>query len=96
MGSCSPLYALTKSEELLFEYISENKGLLLWDADSYYTDDKKQEAGFFFRNNKLTTGNFNWKENYLRENKKQITVSGTPLVTSKTFNICIAGAGSAK
>lgn len=76
-------YALTKSEELLYEYISKNKGLLLWDADSYYTDDKKQEAGFFFRNNKLTTGNFSWKENYLLENKKQITVSGTPLAAGQ-------------
>ena len=42
-------YALTKTEELIFDFVQSQGGKLLWDADAYFVDDKMQEAGTFFR-----------------------------------------------
>lgn len=42
--------ALTKTEEYLIRYlIKEGKAEIFWDADAYYIEDKKQEAGYFLR-----------------------------------------------
>lgn len=42
--------ALTKSEEKIISwFIQEGKARIFWDIDSYYLDDKHQEAGLFFR-----------------------------------------------
>lgn len=76
-------YALTPAEQKLFEYVSSTGGTILWDADNYYTDQVEQEAGFYFRQNPLTQGDFKWKENYLNAEKKQIHITGSPLVVGQ-------------
>ncbi len=44
--------ALNSSEQLLINYLLQLKKVdVLWDADEYYVNDKKQEAGLFLRNN---------------------------------------------
>lgn len=72
-------YALSKSEEKIIQNLQKkNKAVVYWDADSYYTDDTKQEAGFFLRKNRLITGDFLWKGKYFSEEKKNIEVIGAP------------------
>ncbi len=55
-----------------------------WDTDSYYLDDKVQEAGHFLRK---TLRELNvedaWKANNLLESKKKIKIIGTPLKVSQ-------------
>jgi hypothetical protein len=41
--------ALTQSEEVLLSYYVKHGSQVYWDADTYYTDNKHQEAGQFFR-----------------------------------------------
>ena len=42
--------ALSKSEELIFDaLVKSGKAQLYWDADSYYLQEKKEEAGNFLR-----------------------------------------------
>ncbi len=41
--------ALTKSEEVLLSYYVNHGAQVYWDADTYYTENKHQEAGQFFR-----------------------------------------------
>lgn len=42
--------SLNRCEELLIKYLTEtNKAIIVWDADSYYLNDKKNEAGRFIR-----------------------------------------------
>lgn len=48
--------ALTPAEEFLLKYFVQNhKAEVLWDVDSYYLDDEKQEAGDFLRQYKKDT-----------------------------------------
>ncbi|MCC5917378.1 MAG: PD-(D/E)XK nuclease family protein [Cryomorphaceae bacterium] len=43
--------ALTPAEETFMKYTKRmGKSQFFWDADQYYVNDKKQEAGLFFRN----------------------------------------------
>jgi len=43
-------YALTKSEEVIINYlVKHNNAIVYKDADTYYADDKKQEAGNYLR-----------------------------------------------
>jgi len=43
-------YALTKSEEVIINYLVKNNNAIVYkDADTYYVDDKKQEAGNYLR-----------------------------------------------
>jgi hypothetical protein len=43
-------YALTKSEEVIINYLVKyNNAIVYKDADTYYADDKKQEAGNYLR-----------------------------------------------
>jgi CRISPR/Cas system-associated exonuclease Cas4 (RecB family) len=43
-------YALTKSEEVIINYLVKNNNAIVYkDADTYYADDKKQEAGNYLR-----------------------------------------------
>jgi len=43
-------YALTKSEEVIINYLVKNNNAIVYkDADTYYTEDKKQEAGNYLR-----------------------------------------------
>ena len=43
-------YALTKSEDVIINYLVKNNNAIVYkDADTYYADDKKQEAGNYLR-----------------------------------------------
>jgi ATP-dependent helicase/nuclease subunit B len=74
--------ALNAAEERIFLSLKQ-RGLadVVWDTDSYYLDDTRQEAGKFLR--KLLpvfkTGpqeQLRWKENLLGTDKKKITIIG--------------------
>jgi CRISPR/Cas system-associated exonuclease Cas4 (RecB family) len=76
-------YALSPSEQGIFQYISDHQGKLFWDADSFYCDNPMQEAGFFFRSNPLTSHHFNWKEPYFHAIPKTIQVNGIASLTGQ-------------
>ncbi len=75
--------ALSTGIEKLFNFLQiNNKALFYWDVDSYYLNDKNQEAGFFMRdyvqkfpnqlyNNKLLSN--------INQASKQIDLIGVPL-----------------
>ncbi len=71
--------ALTACEEYIFSYL-EKSGIadFLWDSDSYYQDDKVQEAGNFLREHarRFNRNGFNWIENHLATDKKTIEIIG--------------------
>ena len=74
------LYALSPSEERMIRHlVKEKKALVYWDADRYYTDDARQEAGRFLRGSKLTHEQFNWKFDYFRNQARRIVSVGVPL-----------------
>ena len=76
--------ALNAAEEKIFrELINVGRAEILWDADSYYTDNKIQEAGRFLRKHmgtelfkSNTEKKFQWIGDNLSTDKKQITVTG--------------------
>jgi ATP-dependent helicase/nuclease subunit B len=73
--------ALTKAEETIIDsLILKGKAELLWDADAYYMEDEKQEAGFFLRKwrKKWGTGSFNWIGNDLAKSSAEIRIIGVP------------------
>jgi len=73
-------YSLSKAEESIIRYFLRNKsGSVYFDADAYYTDDPKQEAGTFLRKNSLITREYTWKENLLESEEKKIEMIGVPL-----------------
>lgn len=41
--------ALTKAEEVILSYFVDRGSEMIWDADEYYVNNKRQEAGDFFR-----------------------------------------------
>jgi len=46
--------ALSETEKVLFDYLQRHKAAdFFWDYDTYYTDNKEQEAGLFLRENIL-------------------------------------------
>ena len=72
-------YALSKSEEKIIHYfLDEREAAIYWDADSYYFDDPKQEAGTFLRKNRLLKPGFKWKQNNFSSIEKNIEVIGVP------------------
>jgi hypothetical protein len=73
-------YALSKAEESIIQhFVHEGNGLLYWDADAYYIDNKSQEAGAFIRKNTLIKDNYSWKENLLGTDEKKIEMIGVPM-----------------
>ncbi len=76
--------ALNKAEEQIIEKLLDiGKAEIIWDTDSYYINDTKQEAGKFIRkydnygNFKKTPDKNNvFEENLLSTEKKQITIIG--------------------
>ena len=73
--------ALTAAEEKLFKHLQEaGKAEIYWDADQYYLQDPRQEAGRFLREygQKKTFGDLNWVENSLSAGTKNISVIGVP------------------
>lgn len=73
-------YSLSKAEErIVRHFLNAKTADVYFDADSYYTDDKRQEAGSFIRKNSLIEGDFSWKENILGSDAKKLEMIGVPL-----------------
>lgn len=73
-------YALSRAEETIInKLIKDGKAEVFLDADNYYLEDKKQEAGSFFRKDKSLPETFNWKGNYFETIPKEITITAVPL-----------------
>ena len=73
--------AITKAEEVIIDsLVSHGKTEMLWDADVYYMEDEKQEAGFFLRMWKRKWKNqpFNWIEKDFAASSAKIRVIGVP------------------
>jgi len=73
--------ALTKAEEVIIDrLVSLGKTEMLWDADAYYMEDERQEAGFFLRMWKRKWGNqpFNWIEKDFAASSAKIRIIGVP------------------
>ncbi|MBA3971619.1 MAG: PD-(D/E)XK nuclease family protein, partial [Bacteroidetes bacterium] len=76
--------ALNKAEEVIIEkLLNAGKAEIIWDTDSYYTNDLNQEAGRFIRKynqfgnfNKQEDRNIVFEEKLLSTEKKSITVIG--------------------
>jgi len=74
---------ISRSESEIFSLLEKaGKAVIYFDADEYYLNDKKQEAGFFIRNNinkfdKSEAGRF--IVNSLLNEEKNITIAGTAL-----------------
>src|ERR1035438_2402240 len=68
-------YALSRAEEMIInKLIKDGKAEVFLDADNYYLEDKKQEAGSFFRKDKSLPETFNWKGNHFETIPKEITI----------------------
>jgi len=73
--------ALTAAEEKLFKYLLEaGKAEIYWDADNYYLQDPRQEAGRFMReyDHRKTFGELQWIGNSLSTGTKNVSVIGVP------------------
>lgn len=73
--------ALTTSEEKIIDHlVKQDKAVLLWDADSYYMDDPKQEAGDYLRQwfRKWPEWSSLWKSAGFMSAPKKIEVIGVP------------------
>jgi len=76
-------YALSIAEEKIIQYlITECKASVYWDADKYYVNNPKQEAGRFIRESNLKIQTVKWVGNYFGEGKKTIEIIG---VNGKTL-----------
>ncbi|MBL8015850.1 MAG: PD-(D/E)XK nuclease family protein, partial [Ignavibacteria bacterium] len=77
---------LNKCEQVIFnELLKRGEAEVYWNADEYYLNDDKQEAGRFLKKN-FTDLNINvplWKENNLSSSDKVIEVIGAPLEVSQ-------------
>lgn len=77
-------YALSPAEATIIRrLVDTGKAEVFFDADTYYVDNPRQEAGTFLRNSVLTEKEFRWKEDYFGEGKKKIEVTGVPLLVGQ-------------
>ncbi|HRH66924.1 MAG TPA: PD-(D/E)XK nuclease family protein [Bacteroidia bacterium] len=73
-------YALSPAEEQIIQaFLKHGKAEIIWDADSYYADDPRQEAGTFLRDHSLVGDSFKWKEDYFSSLPRKIEIAGIPL-----------------
>jgi len=73
--------ALTTAEEKIIDFlVQRGDAELIWDADSYYLDDPRQEAGSFLRTwiRKWPDSAERWKSNDYKHGSKAIEVIGAP------------------
>ncbi|WP_258104360.1 PD-(D/E)XK nuclease family protein [Marinoscillum sp. MHG1-6] len=79
--------ALTMTEERIFKYfVKEKNASIAWDLDAYYFENKKQEAGYFFREyarDTILSRTFP-EEQESRFNRKQVTKTGVSLEVGQT------------
>jgi RecB family exonuclease len=72
-------YALTKAEQKIIELLTEcGKADIYWDMDQYYFADSDQEAGYFFRENRLIqkSRDVKWMHDDFAEIPKNIKITG--------------------
>lgn len=74
------LNAVTPAEQTIIDHLSAIiPSDCLWDADSYYLNDKDQEAGWFLREQKKKAGaNFRWESNELVGKAADVKIWGVP------------------
>lgn len=80
--------ALTPAEKRIIDSIEATHTLTrLFDADTYYLDDSRQEAGKYLREiaREIKQGKFEWAGNYLLEGSKKINVIGVPHNTGQVI-----------
>lgn len=75
--------ALSTAEEMIIErFLKDKKGAIYWEADDYYLQDKKQEAGKFLRHYKTKWQQYSnavfFSNNLLLNNPIKINVLGAP------------------
>ncbi len=67
-------YALTKSEEVIIDFLIKNNNAVVFkDADTYYTNDKNQEAGNYLRKGVMLKAS-NFISNDLTQTQKKINI----------------------
>ncbi len=73
--------ALTKAEELMISHFVEAGATVEWDTDSYYVDDKHQEAGQFMRQyqkHPVLGKTFGASIASRLKSKKEVSLTGVP------------------
>jgi len=78
--------ALTTAEEKIIDHlVKRGDAELLWDADSYYLEDLKQEAGDYLRQwfRKWPEWSGRWKTDFFRPEPREIDVIGVPDLTGQ-------------
>ena len=78
--------ALTSAEEKVMNVLKkQGKAEFLWDADEYYLNDRKQEAGEYMRTNREKWGGkeFKWISSGITGNPKKIRITGVPNNTAQ-------------
>jgi len=75
-------YALSNAERVIIDSLmTHSKATVRWDADQYYTGDKMQEAGRYFRKKQLAVQEetLTWTFDYFLTEKRTIHLLGVPL-----------------
>lgn len=83
--------ALTAAEKkIIFAFSNGGKAEIIWDADHYYLDDDKQEAGRFIRRYLRETGinDFKWIDDSYKKKDFRINIIGVP---QKVLQAKVAG-----
>ncbi len=71
--------ALSKSEEVIFDaLVKAGIGTLYWDVDSYYLQERKEEAGDFVRDYQKKWPDSVWIDACSHEHSKKVTVHAVP------------------
>lgn len=79
-------HLLTKSEEgIIKELLRKGKAEIYWDADEYYINDSRQEAGELLRKNfkNLKIDSPKWIGKSLTADKKSVKITGAPLLAGQ-------------
>lgn len=74
--------ALTTSEEkIISELLRSGRAEILWDSDTYYSENRNHEAGLFLRKyrKEWKLKEFLWNEENFRNDPKNIFVTGVPM-----------------
>jgi CRISPR/Cas system-associated exonuclease Cas4 (RecB family) len=73
-------YALSNAEKDIFNHlVNEGRAEIFRDADHYYVDDRKQEAGKYFRKNQVPLKDVKWTFDHFKNEERNIVITGIPL-----------------